>query len=210
MKAIIGLVLILIPTFSTANSSPSNEATGEYVFDCTYPMSAWSSTHGFYVDNKGNIIKYNSVKPWREWVDIINYSRSKSKKTTKNDVSKEVNLLPDAWSPDEENRLQDTVLAGKFQNKEIVGSLQKEELQEKIALIPLVAKGKATQAENLAQICEAYSYDKTSRKYTVLPIGSFCSTEGGVSNASEGARILIMWLRRIEEKYLQHSRPVER
>jgi len=210
MKIKLLFMLLLIPTFSLANSPAPDNAAGEYVFDCTYPNSAWRSSHGFYIDNKGNIIKYEVTKPWREWVDLVNYSRSKSKNKTKANVKSEVNILPDDWSQEEENRLQDTVLAGKFQSKEVVGSLPTEELQKKVTLILSVAKGKVTQSENIVQVCEAYSYDKTSRKYTVLPIGSFPSADGGVLNISEGARVLLKWLQGIEEKYLKHNRPVKR
>jgi len=84
----------------------------------------------------------------------------------------------------------------KYMNRELVGKVSKDILNEKIKLIKPASLGtlstKQTAVDAGGHGCDAYTYDKTSKAYTTIELGSV----GDVTtiNSAPEAQELRKWL----------------
>ena len=143
---------------------------GDIIFDCHYVNFAWGyRLEGFYIDHNGNLYKYNRHgNPWLP--DSVRKG--------------------DAYYPE-------TDLLDKFQNKKLIGTIERTILEEKINLISEAARGTITRKQRGNDMggrgCVAYYFDNNKKTYKEINLGS--TGDFDEENSSDRAKELLIWLK---------------
>jgi hypothetical protein len=180
MRDAIFLSVIVVIAFASHAAEPPSapSAAIEPVLDCYRANSAWGFTlSGKVIDNTGKIWSYG--KHGQAWQPML---------------TKDHGAV----------YLTNQVLAAKFVEPKVVGSVDAKALRDNSELIAKAGKGTLTQADTGVRdagtsACHAYIHDEANQRYQDIDLGS----DNGVSdmrssNDAREAQLLLTWLKSVD------------